>query len=129
MPDAATPKAPQASVAQYKAALRKAKRKNETEAEINYLNITAMLDMMTIILVFLLKNMASSSASVPQSRDLALPYSISNSEPAQEGVTVTVSKTQILVGDDPTPVVLLPSRDSLAQAGIDAKYKRTGPND
>jgi biopolymer transport protein ExbD len=34
-----------------------------------------------------------------------------------------------LVGDDPHPVVLLPSRDSLAQSGIDAKYKRNGPND
>ena len=37
------------------------------EPEINFLNITAMLDMMTIILVFLLKSMGESSASIPQS--------------------------------------------------------------
>ena len=88
-----------------------------------------MLDMMTIILVFLLKGMASSSASIPQSKDMTLPTSIITSEPAQEGTSIVISKTQILVGDDPHPVVLLPSRDSLAQSGIDAKYKRNGPND
>jgi biopolymer transport protein ExbD len=126
MPDAA--KAPQASVAQYKAALRKAKRKNESEPEINYLNITAMLDMMTIILVFLLKTMASSSASIPQSKDLALPASVLQTEPHQEGVSVVVTKSQILIGDDPNPVVVLPTRESLAQSGLDAKYKKDGIN-
>jgi biopolymer transport protein ExbD len=109
--------------------LRKAIRKNAKESEVNFLNITAMLDMMTIILVFLLKGMAGSSASIPQSRDMTLPKSIIMSEPAQEGTMVVVSKTQILVGDDPSPVAVLPSRDSLAQSGIDAKYKRNGPND
>jgi hypothetical protein len=84
---------------------------------------------MTIILVFLLKGMSSSSASIPQSKDMTLPTSIITSEPAQEGTTIIVSKTQILVGDDPHPVVVLPSRDSLAQSGIDAKNKRNGPND
>jgi hypothetical protein len=73
--------------------------------------------------------MASSSASIPQSKDMTLPTSIITSEPAQEGTSIVVSKTQILVGDDPHPVVTLPSRDSLAQSGIDAKYKRNGPND
>jgi biopolymer transport protein ExbD len=119
----------QASVAQYKAALRKAKRKNELEPEINYLNITAMLDMMTIILVFLLKTMASSSASITQSKDLALPASVLQTEPHQEGVAVIVTKSQILVGDDPSPVVVLPTRESLAQSGLDAKYKKSGIND
>jgi len=117
------------SVVRFKSELRKAIRRNQRAPEINFLNITAMLDMMTIILVFLLKGMASSSASIPQSRDLALPTSFIKTEPAQEGTSVVVSKTQILVGDDPAPVVLLPSRDSLAQSGIDAKYKRNGPND
>ncbi len=127
-----TPNAPaskRAGLVRVKAELRKAIRKNAGPGEVNFLNITAMLDMMTIILVFLLKNMATSSASVPQSRDLALPTSITQSEPAQEGVTVLISKSQILVGDDPSPIVLLPGRDSLAQSGIDAKYKRSGPND
>jgi len=123
------PKTKSASIVRYKMELRKAIRKNAQAPEVNYLNITAMLDMMTIILVFLLKGMASSSASIPQSKDMTLPSSIITSEPAQEGTSILISKTQILVGEDPHPVVLLPSRDSLAQSGIDAKYKRNGPND
>src|SRR5436309_2062444 len=123
------PKAKSASIVRYKMELRRAIRLNAKAPEVNFLNITAMLDMMTIILVFLLKGMATSSAAIPQSKDMTLPTSIITSEPAQEGTMVVISKTQILVGDDPHPVVMLPSRDSLAQSGIDAKYKRNGPND
>jgi biopolymer transport protein ExbD len=123
------PKQASASIVRYKMELRKAIRKNAAESEVNFLNIVAMLDMMTIILVFLLKGMASSSASIPQSKDMTLPTSIITTEPAQEGTSVIISKTQILVGEDPHPIVLLPGRDSLAQSGIDAKYKRNGPND
>jgi biopolymer transport protein ExbD len=106
----------------YKAELRRAIRRNATEPEINYLNITAMLDIMTIILVFLLKTLGESSASVPQSRDLMLPKSIIQTQPAQEGVRVTVSKSQILVGNE--KVLDLPSNQSLAQSGVEARYKR-----
>jgi biopolymer transport protein ExbD len=118
-----------ASIVRYKMELRRAIRKNAGAPEVNFLNITAMLDMMTIILVFLLKGMASSSASIPQSKDMTLPTSIITTEPAQEGTSVIISKSQILVGEDPHPIVVLPGRDSLAQSGIDAKYKRNGPND
>ncbi|HNS99281.1 MAG TPA: biopolymer transporter ExbD [Polyangiaceae bacterium] len=117
------------SVAQYKAELRKAKRRNERDHEIDFLNITAMLDMMTIILVFLLKNMASSSASIPQSKDLTLPAAFLQTEPHEEGVAVIVTKSQILVGDNPQPVVQHWSRESVAQSGLDAIYKKSGIND
>jgi biopolymer transport protein ExbD len=123
------PAKPQASVVRYKAALRKAIRKNLREPEIDFLNITAMLDLMTIILVFMLKSMASSSASIPQSKDLTLPASVMTTEASQEGVVIVISKSQILVGDDPNPIVRLPSREQLAQSGVDARYKRSGPND
>jgi biopolymer transport protein ExbD len=124
-PGATPPKG--ASVVTYKAELRKAIRRNAHEHEVNFLNITAMLDIMTIILVFLLKTLGESSAAVPQSDDLRLPASIMKKPPAQEGVLVTISKTQILVGDD--KILSLPGRESLAQAGVDARYKRSGPND
>ena len=127
-PAAAAPR-PKASVVRYKAALRKAIRRNKREPEIDFLNITAMLDLMTIILVFMLKSMAASSASIPQSKDLSLPTSVMVTDAAQEGVVVVISKSQILVGDDPNPIVLLPSREQLSQSGVDAKYKRSGPND
>lgn len=113
---------PRASTVQYKAELRKAIRRNAVEPEVNYLNITAMLDIMTIILVFLLKTLGESSASVPQNRDLMLPKSIIQSQPSQEGVRVTVSKSQILVGND--KVLDLPNAQSLAQSGVEARHKR-----
>jgi biopolymer transport protein ExbD len=116
-----------ASTAKYKTELRKAIRRNAAEPEINFLNITAMLDIMTIILVFLLKTLGESSAAVPQNDDLRLPKSVIRSAPAEEGTVVTVSKTQILVGDN--KVLNLPGRESLAQTGVGAQEKRSGPND
>jgi biopolymer transport protein ExbD len=116
-----------ASTAKYKTELRKAIRRNAHEPDVNFLNITAMLDIMTIILVFLLKTLGESSAAVPQNDDLRLPRSIIRSAPAEEGTIVTVSKTQLLVGDN--KVLNLPGRESLAQTGVGAQEKRSGPND
>ena len=116
-----------ATMPQYKAALRREIRRKSEEPEINFLNITAMLDIMTIILVFLLKSLGESAGSVPQSDDLRLPTSVLRTEPSQEGVVVTVSKTQILVGDN--RVLKLPSRESMVQSGVGASNKRNGPND
>lgn len=115
------------SVIRYKAELRKAVRRNAVEPEINFLNITAMLDIMTIILVFLLKTLGESSNAIPQSDDLRLPTSVAKSDPHQEGVTLTISKSQILVGDQ--KIVSLPGRESQAQTGVGAQHKRGGPND
>ncbi len=122
---AAKPK--KASSAKFKAALRREIRRRAGEPEINFLNITAMLDIMTIILVFLLKSLGESAGAVPQSEDLRLPISVLQTEASQEGVIVTVSKTQILVGDN--RVVKLPSRESMVQTGVGATNKRNGPND
>ncbi len=115
------------SIIRYKAELRKAIRRNAAEPEINFLNITAMLDIMTIILVFLLKSLGESSNAIPQSDDLRLPTSVAKSDPHQEGVTLTISKSQILVGDQ--KIVALPGRESTAQTGVGAQHKRGGPND
>ncbi len=116
-----------ASVVRYKAELRRAIRRNRTEPDINFLNITAMLDIMTIILVFLLKTLGESSAAVPQSDDLRLPTSIVRTQPHQEGVTVTISKSQILVGDE--KVLTLPRREAIVQSGAGAMNKRGGADD
>lgn len=113
-----------ASMAKYKRELRKQIRKRSVEHEANYLNITAMLDMMTIILVFLLKSMSSSSASLPQSGDLTIPKSVLTSEASQEGVAVLISKTQIVVDDN---IVAPVPAD--ATHGVEGKYKRSGATD
>jgi biopolymer transport protein ExbD len=120
---------PKATLARYKAALRRAKRRNAKDPEIDFLNITAMLDLMTIILVFVLKSLSTSTASIPQNADLQIPISTMSAEPAEEGVIVRISKTQISVGDDDKPVVEYSDRAQLAQTGLDARYKRSGPND
>jgi biopolymer transport protein ExbD len=86
-----------ASMAKYKAALRRETRRRNVPHEAMFLNITAMMDMMTIILVFLLKSMSASSANLPQTSDLALPQSILLGEPSQEGIQIVVSRDRILV--------------------------------
>lgn len=117
-----------ASHVRYKAALRRAIRRNAKEPDIDFLNITAMLDMMTIILVFLLKNMSSSNAAPPQSDDLKLPVSVLTTPPKEEGVALFITKSQIALADNPDPIVQLPDRAQLASTGLDARYKRDGIN-
>jgi biopolymer transport protein ExbD len=118
-----------ATTVKFKAALRRAKRRNAKEPEIDFLNITAMLDLMTIILVFVLKSLSASTAAIPQNEDLSLPTSVLTAEPGEEGVIIRISKSQITVGDDIDPVVTYSDRAQLAQTGLDARYKRNGPND
>src|SRR5471030_1462603 len=108
-----------ASMATYKRMLRKEIKKRRVEPEINLLNITAMMDMMTIILVFLLKSMSASSASIPQSADLQLPQSILSTEAAQDGLAVLISKSHIVVDDN----IVCPVPAPPATA-IEGKYKR-----
>jgi biopolymer transport protein ExbD len=80
---------------------RRLRRKaREAEGEIEDLNITPMLDMMTIILVFLLKTYNTSTVSVAISGDLLPPSSTTTLEPA-ETTTITITKTEITVGDKP----------------------------
>ena len=123
------PAAPKATIVKFKAALRKAKRRNFREPEIDFLNITAMLDLMTIILVFVLKTLAASTAAIPQSDDLTLPKSTFTLAPSEEGIVIRISKTQIVVGDNADPVAEYSNRDQLAQSGLDARYKQSGPQD
>ena len=113
-----------ASMATYKRELRKEIKRKWVEPEINFLNITAMMDMMTIILVFLLKSMSASSASIPSSNDLTIPNSVLTTEASQEGLAVLVSKSHIVVDDN--VVCPVPAE---ASHGVEGKYKRSGPND
>src|SRR5215469_10151659 len=117
-PQQPLPRQKPASMVAYKRELRKAIAKNRTEPEITFLNITAMMDMMTIILVFLLKSLSASTASLPQSQDLQIPKSVLTTTPDQEpeGLVVIVSKSQIIVGE----TVVCPVPSDAAQYGIEA---------
>ncbi|RKG98494.1 ExbD/TolR family protein [Corallococcus carmarthensis] len=83
----------------YRRALTRKKRKErEAASEVKELNITAMMDMMTIILVFLLKSFASSSAAITASEDVRPPVSSTRATP-KDTVAITITPKNILVGD------------------------------
>ncbi|MGB8932896.1 MAG: biopolymer transporter ExbD [Anaeromyxobacteraceae bacterium] len=78
---------------------RRAKRKaRAAEGEVSELNITAMMDMMTIILVFLLKSYQTSTVNVTMTADLTVPASSTQLAP-QDNIGLSVSMKEILVGE------------------------------
>ncbi len=83
-----------------KAMARKRRRDREAEGEISELNLTAMMDMMTIILVFLLKSFSATTVSMSASQDLKPPVSTTRQTP-KDTVAVTVTPSGILVGEKP----------------------------
>ncbi len=81
-----------------KALARKKRKERDAAGEIHELNITAMMDMMTIILVFLLKSYAASAISLTQSEEVKPPISSTRAVP-KDTVAVTITPRDILVGD------------------------------
>ncbi len=78
---------------------RRARRKaREAAGEIRELNIVAMMDMMTIILVFLLKSYQASAINVNMGADLTIPQSTTQLHP-QENISITVSLKEVAVND------------------------------
>jgi biopolymer transport protein ExbD len=78
---------------------RRARRKARQRAgEIKELNIVAMMDMMTILLVFLLKSYQASTLSVNQHEGLTIPVSSTQLVP-QENISITVSMNEVAVND------------------------------
>src|SRR5215471_939445 len=102
-----------------KKAIRSYARKLAEPEVIKDLNITPMMDMMTIILVFLLKSFSSTTSTITFNQDLQVPKSITQLKP-KLAVTVTITKKVILVeGDAVAPI----------NAGhTDANVKRDGEN-
>ncbi|MCC7385469.1 MAG: biopolymer transporter ExbD [Deltaproteobacteria bacterium] len=88
-----------ASFAMYSATRKRRKdqrhKRDVGGSEIGELNITPMLDLMTILLVFLLISFASSSQNVNVA-NLTLPYSTTKI-PIDEALTLMVSRDGILV--------------------------------
>jgi biopolymer transport protein ExbD len=100
---------------------RRSRRKvREAAGEVKELNITAMMDMMTIILVFLLKSYSASSLSVNLSEELKLPPSTTQVQP-QDNINVTISLKEVAVNDKATVKV--------ENGVIPAGYKEEGRAD
>jgi biopolymer transport protein ExbD len=84
-----------------------------------YLNITPMMDMMTILLVFLLKQFSVQAAAASMSEGLQLPQStIESQRPLAVNITVT-SSAVLVEGDAITPV---------RSGAVDPSVKREGAN-
>jgi biopolymer transport protein ExbD len=102
-----------------KKAIRAYARKLADPEDIKDLNITPMMDMMTIILVFLLKTFTSSATLVNMDSNLMLPPSMTPLA-AKQAVPVTITKRVLLVeGDAVAPI---------NNGRIDPNFKRDGDN-
>jgi biopolymer transport protein ExbD len=86
---------PNATLADCRRLIRRIVRKQEEQEEIG-LNIYPMMDMMTILLVFLIMQFASSAAEIVQSEELQIPTSTSQVEAAQS-LSVIISQNEIVV--------------------------------
>jgi biopolymer transport protein ExbD len=102
-----------------KKAIRSFARKLAEPEVIKDLNITPMMDMMTIILVFLLKSFSSSTSTITFDSNLQVPRSTTQLKP-KEAISLTVTKKVILVeGDGVAPI---------NQGKVDPAVKRDGEN-
>ena len=81
-----------------KSIIRRKIRKREGHVE-ESLNIYPMMDMMTILLVFLVMQFANATADIQQSSELMIPFSTSETihEPA---ISVVISRSAITVEGD-----------------------------
>ena len=95
------------------------KQKIGDGGEVSHLNITAMMDMMSILLVFMLKQFEISQAGMNMSDNLQLPKSISDLKP-NPSVNVTVTTNAIIVEGE--------GLVSVRAGAVDPGSKRDGPS-
>jgi biopolymer transport protein ExbD len=89
------------------------------EHQMAYLNITPMMDMMTILLVFLLKQFSVQAAALQMPPEMTLPTStIEQQRPL--AVNVTITQSAILVEGDGVTTV--------RNGAVDPSVKRDGAN-
>ncbi len=74
-------------------------KKHNTQLQ-GSLNMNSMMDMMTIILLFLLKSYSTTGALATQSESLKLPESVRTTKPKKE-LNVSIAKDVILVNEQP----------------------------
>lgn len=114
-----TGSAQQMSRLQGKKAIRSFARKLAEPETIRDLNITPMMDMMTIILVFLLKNFSGSTQMITLDQNLQVPGSMTQLR-AKEAVPVLITKRVILIEGQPVAPI--------TNGKVDASLKPEGEN-
>lgn len=75
------------------------KSKKHMDESSGDLNMNSMMDMMTIILLFLLKSFSTEGALVTASEELKLPESLLGEKPQKE-LNVSVTKEEILINNN-----------------------------
>jgi biopolymer transport protein ExbD len=132
------------SLREARSLIRKARRRVPEGEAITSLNLTALMDMMTILLIFLIQSMAITTS--PLSVSVVLPPSSTRAPEPEQAKTVTIAKSAILV--EGIPVVRVqngdvdPSEKSQGQFGNEigklravlaehheALYKLSGPDE
>ena len=84
-------------------------RKSRKYSEDVPFSLTSMMDMMTIILVFMIKNMDAEGQLLTQAENLILPISTSKIQPKTVSLTVVVDANYVIADNEqvvPTPDVL-----------------------
>jgi biopolymer transport protein ExbD len=84
-----------ATMGDMKRVIRRKLAKHEAPEEVG-LNIYPMMDMMTILLVFLIQSFASGAAEIVQSEELQIPTSTSQVE-AAEALGIVISQSEVVV--------------------------------
>lgn len=79
-------------------AFQPSKIKRHMSKESGSLNLNSMMDMMTIILLFLLKSFSTSGVIVTPSKELHLPASLQGDKVTKQ-LTVSIARNKILVND------------------------------
>jgi biopolymer transport protein ExbD len=95
---------------------RHARKGEEPPREVS---INSLLDVLSVILMFLMKSYTSSSVQVKPSKELQLPFTKST-EIVKESVAVTITLRNVLVNDEPVMVISegkVPP-DQLAEEGL-----------
>ena len=104
----------------YEEEILMSRRKSKTGRESaggQKLNINSLMDILTIMLVFLLKSYATDPINITPGPDLDIPKSTSLLQPAAT-VTITVAKSSIVVDNEPVSVV--------KDGKVEASQKRGG---
>ena len=108
-----------ATMADVKRLVRRQLRKREEEGETEGLNIYPMMDMMTILLVYMVMQFSTSSAEIVQSAELQIPTSTSSID-ADNTLTIIISNSEIVVEGKR----VLPLRNGK----VDSSQKQGGSN-
>ena len=93
------------------------KRRRTKPPEIAKPQMTALVDVLTVLVFFLLKNFSTEGDIITQSKNLELPLSTSRTRPEQ-ALTVAISQKHILV--DGNPVALVAEEWERGGSGIPA---------